>query len=119
MNDRNYELVAILNGELTNEEIEDHTQKVLDAINKHDATVSKTEKWGKRRLAYAVKKSKKGYYLYIHFQSEPSKIKDIDRSLKYLDVVNRHMIVLITKKISDSSISDQNNFDEKEKKGAL
>ena len=119
MNDRKYELVVILNGELTNEEIEDYTQKIIDAVNKSGAVISKTEKWGKRRLAYAVKKSKKGYYLYFHFQSDPTKIKDIDRTLKYLDVVNRHMIILRTKKISDSPASDQNNFDEKENMGAV
>ena len=104
MDVRDYELLAILYSELTNEEAEEQAQKVSDCITKINAVISKVEKWGKRRLAYAVKKSRKGYYLYTQFQADPFKIKDLDRSLKYLDIVNKHMIVLKTKKALDSTV---------------
>ncbi|MGA1868741.1 MAG: 30S ribosomal protein S6 [bacterium] len=120
MNVRDYELLAILYSELTNEEADEQIQKISDSLNKIEAVVVKVEKWGKRRLAYAVRKSKKGYYIYIHFQADPERIKDLDKNLKYLDIVNKYMIVSKANKSFDSSAhSSQYNMIGKEQMEVL
>lgn len=51
------------------------------------------DRWGKRRLAYAVKKFTDGFYVLINFEAAPAEIKEIDRVLKINDEVLRHLIV--------------------------
>ena len=51
--------------------------------------VEKVDRWGKRRLAYAVKKFTDGFYVLINFEAAPAEIKEIDRVLKINDEVLR------------------------------
>ena len=67
-------------------------EKVEALIARVGGTVEKVDRWGKRRLAYAVKKFTDGFYVLINFAA-PAEIKEIDRVLKINDEVLRHLIV--------------------------
>jgi ribosomal protein S6 len=68
-------------------------EKVEALIARVGGTVEKVDRWGKRRLAYAVKKFTDGFYVLINFEAAPAEIKEIDRVLKINDEVLRHLIV--------------------------
>ena len=68
-------------------------EKVEALIARVGGTVEKVDRWGKRRLAYAVKKFTDGFYVLINFEGAPAEIKEIDRVLKINDEVLRHLIV--------------------------
>ena len=73
---------------------EEATNAVIEAlIARVGGTVEKVDRWGKRRLAYAVKKFTDGFYVLINFEAAPAEIKEIDRVLKINDEVLRHLIV--------------------------
>ena len=87
-----YEVMVIVKPaeeEVTNATIE----KVEALIARVGGTVEKVDRWGKRRLAYAVKKFTDGFYVLINFEAAPAEIKEIDRVLKINDEVLRHLIV--------------------------
>ena len=79
-----YEVMVIVKPaeeEATNAVIE----KVEALIARVGGTVEKVDRWGKRRLAYAVKKFTDGFYVLINFEAAPAEIKEIDRVLKIND----------------------------------
>ena len=56
---------------------------------------AKVDLWGKRHLAYPVKKQNDGYYVLINFEIEPDAIFEIDRVIKIREEILRHLIVKI------------------------
>lgn len=68
-------------------------EKVEALIARVGGTVEKVDRWGKRRLAYAVKKFTDGFYVLINFESDPAQIKEIDRVMKINDEILKHLIV--------------------------
>ena len=68
----------------------------VDALlKKNGAKVEKIEPWGKRHLAYPVKKQNDGYYVLVNFDAEPDIIKEIDRVMKIRDEILKQLIVKI------------------------
>lgn len=57
------------------------------------ATVEKTDRWGKRKLAYLIQDMTEGYYVLVNFKAEPAAVKELDRVMKITDEVLRHMII--------------------------
>ena len=57
------------------------------------ATVEKTDRWGKRKLAYLIQDMPEGYYELDNFKAEPAAVKELDRVMKITDEVLRHMII--------------------------
>ena len=66
---------------------------VQDTIVKNGGTVEKVDEWGRRQLAYEVKKQTEGYYFVIDFTMKPENIKELDRVIKIRDSIIRHIIV--------------------------
>ena len=67
--------------------------KIEALIARVGGTVEKVDRWGKRRLAYAVKKFTDGFYVLIEFTADPAEIKEIDRVMKINDEILKHLIV--------------------------
>ena len=87
-----YEVMVIVKPaeeEVTNATIE----KVEALIARVGGTVEKVDRWGKRRLAYPVKKFTDGFFTLVNFEAAPAEIKEIDRVLKINEEILRHMIV--------------------------
>lgn len=68
---------------------------VSDLLTKNGCNIEKVDRWGKRHLAYPVKKQADGYYILINFEAEPATIKEIDRVMKIRDEILKHLIVKI------------------------
>ena len=56
-------------------------------------TVEKTDRWGKKHLAYLIQDLSEGYYVLVDFKAEPAAVKELDRVMKITDDVLRHMII--------------------------
>jgi small subunit ribosomal protein S6 len=88
-----YELVFILNPTLTEEDFSRLMGKVNDLIAKQGGTVSETIPWGKRRLAYPIKKQMEGNYILEKIQINQTSLKELDASLKLTDDVLRYLFI--------------------------
>jgi len=88
-----YELVFILNANLSEED----STKLLDNINsqitKFGGTVNETNLWGKRKLAYPIKKQTEGNYVLERVEIKPAALKDLDANLKLTDNILRYLFV--------------------------
>lgn len=88
-----YELVFILNANLSEDDFTRVLGKVNDQITKLGGTVTETNQWGKRRLAYPIKKQAEGSYVLEKVQIKQTALKELDASLKMSEDVLRYLFV--------------------------
>ena len=87
-----YEVIYVVDPAVGEEGIAALVEKFNGIVGGY-GTVTSVDEWGKRRLAYDVKKFTDGFYVLINFEAAPAEIKEIDRVLKINDEVLRHLIV--------------------------
>lgn len=90
---RNYETMYIVKPTLDDEAVEAVTKKFDDQIAGIGGSVDKTEKRGRKRLAYEVKDFKEGFYVLTEFKADPSQITELERLIKLNDDVIRHVVI--------------------------
>lgn len=88
-----YELMVILNPELSEEEIESTLQRLQNIIREGEGEISNLDKWGKRRLAYEVKKFREGFYAVMNFRSAPGVAAELERIIKITDNIIRYLLI--------------------------
>ena len=88
----NYETIMIVNSNLEEAVIKSSIEKVTDLIAKN-GKVESTEEWGKKKLAYPIKKQAEGYYVLVNFTSNPEFIDELDRVYNITDEVIKHIVV--------------------------
>lgn len=89
---RKYEVVFIIRSleeEVTNNVIE----KFEKLVAANGGKIEKEDRWGKKRLAYDIKKESEGYYVIFYVTCEPACVKECDRVMKITDEILKHMIV--------------------------
>lgn len=90
---RNYEIMYIVKPTLDEDTIDAVAKKVDDIIAGIGGEVEKTDKRGRKRLAYEVKDFKDGFYVLTEFKADPAQITEMERLLKLNDDVIRHLVV--------------------------
>lgn len=90
---RSYETMLIIDPDLENEIIEKTVSKFENLIKKHKGEIEKTEKWGKRKMAYPIAGRPDGYYAIIYFKANTDFVSELDRVLRISDEVLRFMIL--------------------------
>ncbi len=90
---RNYETMYIIKPTLDEDAIDAVAKKVDDQIAGIGGSVEKTEKRGRKRLAYEVKDFKDGFYVLTSFKSDPAQIRELERLFKLNDDVIRHLVI--------------------------
>ena len=88
----NYEVMYIVKP-VEEEVLETIVTKFDNLINNNGGTVEKTDRWGKKRLAYEIDDIAEGFYVLVTFSAEPKAVKELDRVIKITDEVLRHMII--------------------------
>lgn len=88
-----YELVFLISPEVTDEEVPNTVTKVSDIINKIGGNVTETSQWGRRKLAYPIKRFTEGNYVLAQIELEPAAIKELEANLRVSDEVLRHLLI--------------------------
>ena len=91
---REYELVLIINPELEDTETESLIEGIKGNIESNGGEVLKVDPWGRRRLAFPIKKNNDGYYVLLIFRSEPVYVLQLSNSFRVIESIIRHMVVL-------------------------
>lgn len=92
-----YELMVLFTPNLTEEEEKTQTLQVEELLKREKAEMIYIDHWGKRKLAYPVRKQRQGYYEWFYFSLDPSRIAEIDRKLKMSETALRFMIIKMEK----------------------
>jgi small subunit ribosomal protein S6 len=90
---RRYESVMIVPADLPDDEITGLIDRYKSIITNHTGLVMKVEKWGKRKLAYEIKKHNRGFYMLIDFAGQSAAVADLERNLKIDDKILKFMTV--------------------------
>ena len=92
---RDYELVTIISPEVEEEEVSKTVEKVAKCISDRGGVVGETDKWGKRKLAYPLKKFMEGNYMLAWFKLEPRLVKEVEKELRSWEEILRFLIVKV------------------------
>lgn len=90
---RAYEVMVILDPNLEERTIEPSLDKYLNVIRKDGGSVDAVDVWGRRRLAYEIKKNAEGIYAVISLSAEPATVKEFDRQLTLNESVLRTKVM--------------------------
>jgi small subunit ribosomal protein S6 len=103
MADRQYELVYILPPDTTEQQVTELQQQIEAVVSKMSGQIEKTENWGRRKLAYEIARHKEGVYVLDVINGSGDLMKELDRRLRVMDQVLRHMVVRVDeeKKVVD------------------
>jgi small subunit ribosomal protein S6 len=95
MADRQYELVYILPPDSTEQQVAEIHDQVAAVVSRLNGEIEKTENWGRRKLAYEIGPHKDGFYVLEVVNGSGEVMKEIDRRLRVLDQILRHLIVRV------------------------
>ena len=92
---RDYELVAILSPEATEEEVSATIERVGGLVSESGGNDAEHEVWGLRRLAYPVKKFDEGNYVLMRFTLNPDALLEFNRSLEASEDILRSLVTKV------------------------
>ena len=95
MADRQYELIYILPPETAEAQANEMHEQVAQIVARLNGQIEKTENWGRRKFAYEIGHFKEGVYVLEVINGSGELMKEIDRRLKVIDQVLRHMVVRV------------------------
>ncbi|UNC93713.1 30S ribosomal protein S6 [Candidatus Contubernalis alkaliaceticus] len=88
-----YETMYILQSQLEEAKTEELIEKFKSIVEREGGEVSNLDKWGKRKLAYEVKKQKEGFYVLMNYTAPSKACDELERSFKIAEEVLRYLIV--------------------------
>ncbi|MEI7987394.1 MAG: 30S ribosomal protein S6 [Chloroflexota bacterium] len=91
---RKYELTIITHPDLDKDALAEIVNKVQGWITEAGGKVEKVDSWGKRMLAYPIRKQKEGQYVYFEVEMSPALGATIERNLRYVEAVMRFLIIV-------------------------
>jgi small subunit ribosomal protein S6 len=90
-----YELVYILNPDMTEEAAEARINGFSEFITTREGVVDAVDKWGKKRLAYPIKHFLDGNYILTKFKLSPARSKELEANLRISEDVVRHLLIKV------------------------
>lgn len=96
---RNYELMILFDPNLQDEEKKALLDKIRQTITANKGVIIKTDEWGRRKLAYEIKKFQEALYVLIDFELEPDNIANLESSIKFEEKILRYLLVLGSSKV--------------------
>ena len=90
---RPYEVMVILDPETDERSVQPTLEQYLTVITKGGGTVENLDIWGRRRLAYEIRKKSEGIYAVINLTAEPADVKELDRQFTINETVMRTKVM--------------------------
>jgi small subunit ribosomal protein S6 len=92
---RNYELVFIVHPDLDDNAFKDIVEKVQGWITESGGSVAKVDLWGKRKMAYPIRKQRDGQYVLFNTQMDPTFSATLERNLRLTEPVMRFLLTTV------------------------
>ena len=90
---RAYEVMVILDPSLDERTIAPSLDKYLNVVRNDGGNIESVDVWGRRRLAYEIKKNAEGIYAVISLTAEPATVKELDRLLTLNESILRTKVI--------------------------
>jgi small subunit ribosomal protein S6 len=93
---REYELVFIIHPDLDEAATNDALERIKGWITEAGGSVDKVDAWGKRKLAYPIRKQNNGQYFLLNIHVAPGFVSELERNLRFLEPVMRFLVTSIS-----------------------
>ncbi|MFZ3070332.1 MAG: 30S ribosomal protein S6 [Anaerolineaceae bacterium] len=88
-----YELVYVLQADLDEATLAAAVEAIETMIKNSNGEIVKVDRWGKRKLAYPIRKMNEGYYVFVSFNFDAKDVANLKRSLGYNEQILRYIVV--------------------------
>ena len=102
---REYETIYILRPDVDDATAEKIVERAKDVIARLDGTLTKLDNWGRRKLAYPIRKNNRGLFVYLKYVGFSDLVAELERNLRLLDEVVRFQTVLIAEDIDPATVT--------------
>lgn len=92
---RNYEVFLIVQADFDETALMGIVEKVKGWITESGGAVSNIDNWGKRRMAYIIRKQREGQYVLIHAEMAPAFVAELERNMRFQEPIIRFMITAV------------------------
>ncbi len=92
---RKYELVCIIQPELDETAFTGAVDRVKNWVTDSGGSVDKMDVWGRRKLAYPIRKQTEGQYVLMNVTLDPKSTGELERNIRFLEPVLRHMLTAV------------------------
>ena len=100
MEERQYDLIFICRPDTPEPDVDKVISTIEHAAVEKGAKIEKTEKWGRKRMAYRVQRLREGYYVYMVVRSGHGEVvKELERRLKVADPVIKYLTVRLDEEL--------------------
>ena len=89
---RKYELICVIQPDLDEAAFNGVVEKVKGWISDSGGTVDKVDIWGRRKLAYIIKKQREGQFVLLNMTMSPAATSELERNLRFQETLLRHML---------------------------
>lgn len=96
---REYELIYIARPDLSDEDLAKILDRTKGIITDRDGHILTVDEWGKKKLAYEIKKYAKGHFMYVLFLGTPEMVDEIERVMRIDDGCLRFLTVKLQDRV--------------------
>ena len=111
---RSYQSVLILKPDIDESRADEALKKIGEFIKSNGGACLKIEKWGKKRLAYRIKKNRFGIYLNIYHTLDSAKTTDLESKYRLFDLIIKFMLLRLTDGELERALGNEKEEDEGE-----
>ena len=115
---RSYQSVLIVKSDLDEAQVDQVLEKIADLVSKNNGSILKVERWGKKRLAYRINKSRFGYYLNIYHTCESLKVSALEAAYKLYDLILKFLVIRLVDKELEIAMKREYEVELEVKKGS-
>ncbi|MBK8252124.1 MAG: 30S ribosomal protein S6 [Polyangiaceae bacterium] len=102
---REYETIYILKPDIDAEAAERVGSRLAEVVGRESGQLTKVETWGRRKLAYAIAKQRRGVYVYLKYLGSGRVVSELERNLRLFDGVLKYQTVLVRSDVEVDGIS--------------
>ena len=92
---RKYEVIFIAQPDLDEENLNSVIEKIKGWITDAKGEVVSVDNWGKKRMAYRIRKQHDGQYVLITANMDPASVKDLSQNMRFVESIMRSMITVV------------------------
>ena len=104
---RRYETILIAHADLSEDDLAGLITRYGSIVTAQKGILVKVERWGKRKLAYLIRKQARGFYILVDFAGESAVVNELERNLKIDDKILKFMTIQKAEKVDPAALAKE------------
>jgi small subunit ribosomal protein S6 len=104
---RRYETILIAHADLSEDDLAGLITRYGSIVTAQKGILIKVERWGKRKLAYLIRKQARGFYILVDFAGESAVVNELERNLKIDDKILKFMTIQKAEKVDPAALEKE------------